>query len=122
VQNMPFIMTRVDVMTMDPMGSDKTITFFQPQSRKIRRVLYRGWGMSLLLWPNRELALYTLKFCQELGPYTEFGKSLALLLQLPAIPFKVDEMSLRTLSYVDFDEANCLFEMGFADQLQKILV
>ena len=34
---------------------------------------------------------------------------------------EVDDMSLRTVEYVVFDEADCLFSMGFAEQLHKIL-
>ena len=34
---------------------------------------------------------------------------------------EVDDMSLRTVEYVVFDEADCLFGMGFAEQLHKIL-
>lgn len=34
---------------------------------------------------------------------------------------EVDDMSLRTVEYVVFDEADCLFDMGFAEQLHKIL-
>lgn len=34
---------------------------------------------------------------------------------------EVDDMSLRTVEYVVFDEADCLFGMGFAEQLHQIL-
>lgn len=34
---------------------------------------------------------------------------------------EIDDMSLRTVEYVVFDEADCLFGMGFAEQLHKIL-
>ncbi|KAL3735563.1 hypothetical protein ACJRO7_024654 [Eucalyptus globulus] len=34
---------------------------------------------------------------------------------------EVDDMTLRTVEYVVFDEADCLFGMGFAEQLHKIL-
>lgn len=34
---------------------------------------------------------------------------------------EVDDMSLRTVEYVVFDEADYLFSMGFAEQLHKIL-
>lgn len=35
---------------------------------------------------------------------------------------EVDDMSLRTVEYVVFDEADSLFGMGFAEQLHQILV
>jgi ATP-dependent RNA helicase DDX54/DBP10 len=34
---------------------------------------------------------------------------------------EVDDMSLRKVEYVVFDEADCLFGMGFAEQLHQIL-
>ncbi|KAK4850470.1 hypothetical protein QYF36_007021 [Acer negundo] len=34
---------------------------------------------------------------------------------------EVDDMSLKTVEYVVFDEADCLFGMGFAEQSHKIL-
>lgn len=34
---------------------------------------------------------------------------------------EVEDMSLRTVEYIVFDEADCLFSMGFAEQLHKIL-
>lgn len=34
---------------------------------------------------------------------------------------EIDDMSLRTVEYIVFDEADCLFSMGFAEQLHKIL-
>lgn len=34
---------------------------------------------------------------------------------------EVDDMSLRSVEYMVFDEADCLFSMGFADQLHRIL-
>lgn len=34
---------------------------------------------------------------------------------------EVDDMTLRTVEYVVFDEADCLFGMGFAEQLHQIL-
>ncbi|KAL2658050.1 hypothetical protein AAZV13_03G000900 [Glycine max] len=34
---------------------------------------------------------------------------------------EVDDMSLRSVEYVVFDEADCLFGMGFAEQLHQIL-
>lgn len=34
---------------------------------------------------------------------------------------EVEDISLKTVEYVVFDEADCLFSMGFAEQLHKIL-
>ena len=92
---------------------------------------------------SRELALQTHKFCRELGRYTDIrmvhlvgGDSMEAQFEelannpdvLVATPGRlmhhlseVEGMSLRGVEYVVFDEADRLFEMGFAEQLRQIL-
>lgn len=99
---------------------------------------------ALILSPTRDLAIQTLKFTKELGKYTDLRTSLLVggdsmedqfeeLAQSPDIIIatpgrlmhhlaEVDGMSLRTIEYVVFDEADSLFGMGFAEQLHKILL
>jgi ATP-dependent RNA helicase DDX54/DBP10 len=97
---------------------------------------------ALLLSPSRELALQTQKVCKELGKYTDLrscvlvgGDSLddqfSMLASNPDIIIATPgrllhlmvemELDLRTVQYVVFDEADRLFEMGFAIQLHEIL-
>ncbi|XP_020259077.1 DEAD-box ATP-dependent RNA helicase 29-like isoform X3 [Asparagus officinalis] len=99
---------------------------------------------ALILSPTRDLAIQTLKFTKELGRYTDLCTSLLVggdsmedqfeeLAHNPDIIIatpgrlmhhlaEVDGMSLRTVEYVVFDEADSLFGMGFAEQLHKILL
>ncbi|NXE18380.1 DDX54 helicase, partial [Ardeotis kori] len=97
---------------------------------------------ALVLSPTRELALQTLKFTKELGKFT--GLKTALILggdkmedQFAALHENPDiiiatpgrlvhvavemKLKLHTVEYVVFDEADRLFEMGFAEQLQEII-
>ena len=106
-----------------------------------------GGSGSGVLWYGvyiyRELALQTHKFCRELGRYTDIrmvhlvgGDSMEAQFEelannpdvLVATPGRlmhhlseVEGMSLRGVEYVVFDEADRLFEMGFAEQLRQIL-
>lgn len=95
-----------------------------------------------MLSPSRELALQTQKVAKELGKYTDLrsciivgGDSLeeqfSMIASNPdiiiATPGRllhlIVEMNLdiKTVEYVVFDEADRLFEMGFAVQLHEIL-
>ena len=97
---------------------------------------------AVILSPSRELALQTLKVVKELGRGTDLkcvllveGDSLEEQFMLMAgnpdiviatpgrflhlqVEMKLDLSSIR---YVVFDEADRLFEMGFAAQLTEIL-
>jgi hypothetical protein len=83
------------------------------------------------------------QFCKELGRYTDLRAAVLVggdsmeeqfgaLAQNPDILVatpgrlmhhlsEVEGMSLRSVEYVVFDEADRLFEMGFAEQLRSIL-
>jgi ATP-dependent RNA helicase DDX54/DBP10 len=97
---------------------------------------------AIVLSPTRELAIQTSGFVRELGKYLNLrtcvligGDSIeaqfAALADNPdviiATPGRFMHqlvetgMSIKTVSYVVFDEADRLFEMGFADQLREIL-
>jgi ATP-dependent RNA helicase DDX54/DBP10 len=142
-KTMPLIMAGLDVVAMARTGSGKTAAFLVPMLEKLREHSASGGVRALILSPTRELALQTFKFSKELGRYTdlqtallvggdsmetqfeELTKSPDVIIATPGRLMhhlaEVDEMSLRTVEYVVFDEADRLFEMGFADQLRKIL-
>ncbi|XP_060202926.1 putative DEAD-box ATP-dependent RNA helicase 29 isoform X2 [Lycium barbarum] len=110
---------------------------------KLKQHVPQAGVRALILSPTRDLALQTLKFTKELGRFTDIRVSLLVggdsmesqfeeLAQSPDIIIatpgrlmhhlsEVDDMSLRTVEYVVFDEADCLFSMGFAEQLHRIL-
>ncbi|KAG6671715.1 hypothetical protein I3842_16G017700 [Carya illinoinensis] len=142
-KTMPLILAGADVVAMARTGSGKTAAFLVPMIERLRQHTPQGGARALVLSPTRDLALQTLKFAKELGRFTDLRISLLVggdsmesqfeeLAQSPDIIIatpgrlmhhlsEVDDMSLRTVEYVVFDEADCLFGMGFAEQLHKIL-
>ncbi|XP_047981169.1 putative DEAD-box ATP-dependent RNA helicase 29 [Salvia hispanica] len=142
-KTMPLIITGYDVVAMARTGSGKTAAFLIPMLQKLQQHVPQAGVRALILSPTRDLALQTFKFAKELGRYTGLRASLLVggdsmesqfeeLAQRPdyiiATPGRlmhhleeVEDMSLRTVEYVVFDEADCLFSMGFAEQLHKIL-
>ncbi|XP_048129642.1 putative DEAD-box ATP-dependent RNA helicase 29 [Rhodamnia argentea] len=142
-KTMPLILSGGDVVAMARTGSGKTAAFLVPMLEKLKQHLPQGGVRALILSPTRDLALQTLKFTKELGRFMDLRTSLLVggdsmesqfeeLAQNPDIIIatpgrlmhhlsEVDDMTLRTVEYVVFDEADCLFGMGFAEQLHKIL-
>ncbi|TYI92738.1 hypothetical protein E1A91_D02G091600v1 [Gossypium mustelinum] len=142
-KTMPLILAGNDVVAMARTGSGKTAAFLVPMLEKLKQHVPQGGVRALILSPTRDLALQTLKFAKELGKFTDLRISLLVggdsmesqfedLAQNPDIIIatpgrlmhhlaEVDDMTLRTVEYVVFDEADSLFGMGFAEQLHKIL-
>ncbi|KAE8683445.1 DEAD-box ATP-dependent RNA helicase 29 [Hibiscus syriacus] len=142
-KTMPLILAGSDVVAMARTGSGKTAAFLVPMLEKLKQHVPQGGVRALILSPTRDLALQTLKFTKELGKFTDLRISLLVggdsmesqfeeLAQNPDIIIatpgrlmhhlaEVDDMSLRTVEYVVFDEVDSLFGMGFAEQLHKIL-
>ncbi|NXV76464.1 DDX54 helicase, partial [Atlantisia rogersi] len=140
-QSIPPILRGRDVVAMARTGSGKTACFLIPMFERLKAPSQAG-ARALILSPTRELALQTLKFTKELGKFT--GLKTALILggdkmedQFAALHENPDiiiatpgrlvhvavemKLKLHTVEYVVFDEADRLFEMGFAEQLQEII-
>ncbi|ORZ26207.1 P-loop containing nucleoside triphosphate hydrolase protein, partial [Absidia repens] len=138
----PVVLQGDDVVGMARTGSGKTAAFLIPMFEKLKAHSAKVGARALLLSPSRELALQTQKVCKELGKYTDLrscvlvgGDSLddqfSMLASNPDILIATPgrllhlmvemELDLRTVQYVVFDEADRLFEMGFAVQLHEIL-
>ncbi|AES89733.1 putative RNA helicase [Medicago truncatula] len=142
-KTMPLILSGIDVVAMARTGSGKTAAFLVPMLHRLNQHVPQGGVRGLILSPTRDLAQQTLKFTKELGHFTDLRVSLLVggdsmesqfeeLAQNPDIIIatpgrlmhhlsEVDDMSLRKVEYVVFDEADCLFGMGFAEQLHQIL-
>ncbi|CAK7346865.1 unnamed protein product [Dovyalis caffra] len=142
-KTMPLILAGIDVVAMARTGSGKTAAFLLPMLEKLKQHLPQSGVRALILSPTRDLALQTLKFTKELGRFTDLKISLLVggdsmenqfeeLAQNPDIIIatpgrlmhhlsEIDDMSLKTVEYVVFDEADSLFGMGFAEQLHQIL-
>ncbi|ORY95293.1 P-loop containing nucleoside triphosphate hydrolase protein [Syncephalastrum racemosum] len=138
----PPIMEGQDVVGMARTGSGKTAAFLLPLLDRLKAHSAKVGARGLVLSPSRELAMQTQKVCKELGKYTDLrscvlvgGDSLEdqftmmasnpdILIATPGrlLHLAVEmELDLRSLEYVVFDEADRLFEMGFAVQLHEIL-
>lgn len=123
-------------------GSGKTAAFVIPMIEKLKEHSVRVGARALVFSPSRELALQTLKVIKEFGKGTDLktvllvgGDSLEdqfgmlagnpdIIVATPGrfLHLKVEmQLDLKSLQYVVFDEADRLFEMGFAAQLNEIL-
>ncbi|XP_026380513.1 putative DEAD-box ATP-dependent RNA helicase 29 [Papaver somniferum] len=142
-KTMPLILSGADVVAMARTGSGKTAAFLVPMLERLKKHVPQGGVRALILSPTRDLSLQTLKFAQDLGRFTDLRISLLVggdsmetqfeeLAQNPDIIIatpgrllhhlaEIDDMSLRTVEYMVFDEADSLFGMGFAEQLHTIL-
>ncbi|CRG86603.1 hypothetical protein PISL3812_03613 [Talaromyces islandicus] len=141
-KTIPVILDEQDVVGMARTGSGKTAAFVIPMIERLKSHSNQVGLRGLILSPSRELALQTLKVVKELGRGTDLkavllvgGDSLeeqfGLMVGNPDIVIatpgrflhlKVEMgLDLSSVKYVVFDEADRLFEMGFAAQLTEIL-
>ncbi|XP_037672539.1 ATP-dependent RNA helicase DDX54 [Choloepus didactylus] len=141
-KTIPVILDGKDVVAMARTGSGKTACFLIPMFERLKARSAQTGARALILSPTRELALQTMKFTKELGKFT--GLKTALILggdkmedQFAALHENPDiiiatpgrlvhvavemNLKLQSVEYVVFDEADRLFEMGFAEQLQEII-
>ncbi|XP_075389692.1 ATP-dependent RNA helicase DDX54 isoform X2 [Tenrec ecaudatus] len=141
-KTIPMILDGKDVVAMARTGSGKTACFLIPMFERLKAHSAQTGARALILSPTRELALQTMKFTKELGKFT--GLKTALILggdkmedQFAALHENPDiiiatpgrlmhvavemNLKLQSVEYVVFDEADRLFEMGFAEQLQEII-
>ena len=138
----PLVLDGQDVVGMARTGSGKTAAFVVPMVEKLKSHSAKVGARALILSPSRELALQTLKVVKELGRGTDLkcvllvgGDSLEeqfsfmsanpdIVIATPGrfLHLKVEMgLDLSSVRYVVFDEADRLFEMGFAPQLTEIL-
>ncbi|XP_014396600.1 PREDICTED: ATP-dependent RNA helicase DDX54 [Myotis brandtii] len=141
-KTIPVILDGKDMVAMARTGSGKTACFLIPMFERLKTRSAQSGARALILSPTRELALQTMKFTKELGKFT--GLKTALILggdkmedQFSALHENPDiiiatpgrlmhvavemNLKLQSVEYVVFDEADRLFEMGFAEQLQEII-
>lgn len=139
-----------DLVGMARTGSGKTLAYLIPLIQRLNGRHSPTVGIkSLILCPSRELALQILKVGKELargwkgeegGEAIRWGlivggegmdEQFALMATNPdviiATPGRLLHLTvemnldLKSVTYVVFDEADRLFEMGFADQLEELL-
>ncbi|EWC45374.1 ATP-dependent RNA helicase dbp10 [Drechslerella stenobrocha 248] len=141
-KTIPLLLDGQDVVGMARTGSGKTAAFIIPMVEKLKAHSAKVGARGLILSPSRELALQTLKVVKDLLRGTDLkaillvgGDSLEdqfsmmttnpdIIIATPGrfLHLKVEmELDLGSMQYVVFDEADRLFEMGFAAQLGEIL-
>lgn len=140
----PAIKSGRDVVAMARTGSGKTAAFLVPLFERLREHATVVGVRAVVLSPTRELAMQTLKFTKDIGYYINPPLETCLLVGGDSIEDQFDllsrnpdiiiatpgrlmhhlleaELSLKRCEYVVFDEADRLFELGFAAQLHEIL-
>ncbi len=140
---LPVALAGRDVVAMARTGSGKTAAFVIPLLERLKAHSTRIGVRAVVLSPTRELALQTLKFTKGLGRFTDLrftallgGESMDAQFRaladnpdvIIATPGRLVHMlkevpgfGLKSVEYAVFDEADRLFEMGFAEQLRDIL-
>lgn len=141
----PIALEGRDVVAMARTGSGKTAAFLVPVLQRLQAHGNVGGARALILSPTRELALQTLKFAREIGKHTNLssvgligGENIETQFAALSTPgnfpdilvgtpgrvihiIKEMRLSMNTVEVAVFDEADRLFEMGFAEQLQEIV-
>ncbi|KAK8216440.1 putative ATP-dependent RNA helicase DBP10 [Phyllosticta capitalensis] len=141
-KTIPLVLEGQDVVGMARTGSGKTAAFVIPMLEKLKKHSAKVGARAIIMSPSRELALQTLKVVKELGRGTDLrtillvgGDSLEdqfasmatnpdIIIATPGrfLHLKVEmDLDLSSIQYICFDEADRLFEMGFATQLAEIL-
>ncbi|KAF2460760.1 ATP-dependent RNA helicase dbp10 [Lineolata rhizophorae] len=141
-KTIPLVLEGHDVVGMARTGSGKTAAFVIPLVEKLRAHSAKVGARAVVLAPSRELALQTLKVCKELCKGTDLRLALLvggdsmedqfgimtsnpdIVVATPGrfLHLKIEMgLDLSSVRYFVFDEADRLFEMGFAAQLTEIL-
>tara|TARA_B110000208_G_scaffold64149_1_gene83229 strand:+ start:987 stop:3719 length:2733 start_codon:yes stop_codon:yes gene_type:complete len=142
-KTLPLVLAGHDVVAMARTGSGKTACFVIPLLERLQKHSRVHGVRGLMLSPTRELALQTLKVVIKMGKFTDLrscvlvgGASMdeqfdalannpdvivATPGRLMHMMMEVGAFSLKLVEYLVFDEADRLFEMGFAEQLKAIL-
>ncbi len=142
-RSLPHSLSGVDTVVMARTGSGKTAAFLIPLLEKLRSHSQVVGCRAIVMSPSRELALQTLSFGKKMSRFT--GIRFALIVggesmekQFNALAANPDviictpgrlmhhlkeikELSLSSVEMVVFDEADRLFEMGFAEQIREIM-
>lgn len=141
-KSIPHILSGIDIVAMARTGSGKTAAFIIPLIEKLQQRNTTTGCRGLILSPTRELAIQTHKVCCMLSKYTDLQYCLlvggnSMSSQYLALENKPDvivatpgrlvhqllemKFSLQSIELCVLDEADMLFEMGFAVQLNEIL-
>lgn len=137
-QVIPVALTGKDVVGIAQTGTGKTLAFGIPMAQRLAQTKGRG----LVILPTRELALQVDETLKKIG--NKFGMRTVVLMGGASMKMQMEALkknphvivatpgrlidhlqqktvSLDTVRVVVLDEADHMFDMGFAPQVQKIL-
>lgn len=139
-QSLPHTLTGFDLMGCAQTGTGKTAAFTIPM---ITRLLEDEDSLALVLAPTRELAAQILDTLKKLTSHAKhlrhgliiggasFTEQVRMLRQRPRIlvatpgrlvdHLKQKTVSLQNVKFLVLDEADRMFDMGFAPQINKIV-
>lgn len=141
-KTIPLILSNRDVVGMARTGSGKTAAFLLPLVEKLKIHSAKIGVRAIVLSPSRELAIQTYKQMREFSKNTDlrsilliggdsledqFGSMMSnpdIVVATPGrfLHLKVEmNLDLKTVEYIVFDEADRLFELGFAEQLNELI-
>lgn len=138
---LPVAMSGKDVVCMARTGSGKTAAFLIPMLETLAR---DEEGMGVVISPTRELALQTFRFSRKMAKFLvgmrqaavvggesmerqfeELGSAQRALIATPGrlahLLREMPDLSVAETRVCVFDEADRLFEMGFADEIGELL-
>ena len=140
---LPIVLAGMDAVCMARTGSGKTCVFLLPMMEKLLTHQPNSGARGLILSPTRELATQSFRFAKDMAKFTDLRiisiiggdpieaqfNSLAsrpdIIVATPGrLMHHIREIStfnLKHIKYLVFDEADRLFEMGFAEQLNEIV-
>ncbi len=136
----PIAIEGQDVVGIAQTGTGKTLAFGIPM---LQRLMKEGNKMGLIILPTRELAVQVEETLQKLG--RNLGLKTAVLIGGASMFYQVKQirmgahiiigtpgrindhikqrtLNLSTVSILVLDEADCMFDMGFAAQIKQILL
>lgn len=141
-KTIPLLLAGKDVVALARTGSGKTVSFLIPLIQKLkchgRKVAIRA----LILSPTRELTLQTysvlkallkhsdLRCCTVIGgesldqQFSSLANNPDIVIATPGRLLHLlneSDISLKSVEFLVFDEADSLFSMGFSDQIQEII-
>jgi superfamily II DNA/RNA helicase len=137
-ETIPLLMSGRDVVIEAPTGSGKTLAFLIPMVERLPRGA--SWPRAMVVTPTRELALQVEKVLRSLGTdlrsavlYGGVGyatQRLALRQGVDVVvgtPGRImdlsaqSKLSLSRIEYLVLDEADEMFDAGFAPIVEKLL-
>ena len=144
-KTIPLILQRKDLLAMARTGSGKTAAFLIPMVQTLKAHSPNMGARAIIMSPTSELAIKTFSVTKRFTSENDLktmlcvgGDSLNeqfahmtanpdIIIATPGrflhllVEMNLNVTGLAKMQYVVFDEADRLFEMGFAAQLQEIL-